>query len=154
VDISPGKLALAAQSGAVAIDARTSDPVAEIMRHTHGAGVDVALEMIGLPLTMRQSVHSLGVMGRAALVGLTSKGLDLRPYTELINKEAEVIGVSDHLASELPELLQFTASGKLDLSSIVTREIPLEAAAINRVLDELERFDAPARTVIKVRTGK
>ena len=149
VDLVPEKLAAAAQWGAVAIDARNCDPVAEILRQTGGAGVDVALELIGLPVTMRQSVQVLGVMGRAALVGLTPQPFDVRPYTELINKEAEVIGVSDHLASELPELLKFAASGVLKLSSIVTREIPLEAPAINGVLDALEHFGGALRTVIK-----
>jgi len=31
----------------------------------------------------------------------------------VINKEAEVIGVSDHLASELPSLMRYAQSGNL-----------------------------------------
>jgi propanol-preferring alcohol dehydrogenase len=54
---------------------------------------------------MAQAVKCLGVHGRAALVGLTAESLSLLPYLELINKEAEIVGASDHVASELPLLI-------------------------------------------------
>ncbi|NLE77388.1 MAG: alcohol dehydrogenase, partial [Chloroflexi bacterium] len=38
--------------------------------------------------------------------------------------------------------------GKLDLSAVVTRTVPLAAAAINEALDSLESFGAGVRTVI------
>ena len=150
VDLQPDKLALAEKFGAVPIHARTVDPVAEILRLTGGRGVNVSLELIGLPLTMQQSVRVLGKLGRAALAGLSRQPFAVDPYLELINQEAEIIGVSDHLASELPLLHHYAASGQLDLAPIVTRTIPLAAAAINAVLDELENFNGAARTVIEV----
>src|SRR6266404_6371674 len=52
VDLQPDKLELAKSLGAVPIDARVGDPVKLIRDHTAGRGVDVALELIGLPLTM------------------------------------------------------------------------------------------------------
>lgn len=150
VDLNPGKLALAERFGAMPVDARASDPVAEILRLTGGAGVNVALELIGLPVTMQQAVRVLGKLGRAALAGLTPQSLAVNPYTELINQEAEVIGVSDHLAREIPELLRLTQAGHLDLGPVVTRTVPLDAAAINAVLDELARFGGATRTVVQV----
>ncbi|MGA2260723.1 MAG: alcohol dehydrogenase catalytic domain-containing protein, partial [Acidobacteriota bacterium] len=51
-DINPIKLKLAESLGAVPINAAECDPVKEIRRLTHGRGVDVAVEVIGLPLTM------------------------------------------------------------------------------------------------------
>ena len=148
VDIKDTKLDLARRFGATAVDARAGDPVAQIMRYTGGRGVDVALELIGLPLTMRQAVLSLAIGGRAALAGITQQGFEVTPYHELINKEAEVIGVSDHLAQEVPLLLEYARHGKLDLAPVVTRTIPLDAGAINTALDELERFSDAARVVI------
>ncbi len=148
VDVNQHKLDLAARHGAVPIDASTSDPVEQIRSLTSGGGVDVALELIGLPLTMRQAVQSLGTLGRAALVGLTDKTFDVAPYVEIINKEAEIIGVSDHLASEIPELLELARTGQLDLSQGIVRTIPLEAKAINETLDSLESFCDDVRVVI------
>jgi propanol-preferring alcohol dehydrogenase len=148
VDINPGKLALAERFGAVPVNAGECEPVAEIGRLTGGRGVDVALELIGLPLTMRQAVRSLGVQGRAALAGITDKTFEVAPYMEVLNKEAEIIGVSDHLAQELPQLLEWARSGALDLSQVITRTLPLEPKAVNEALDGLERFGGEARMVI------
>lgn len=149
VDIKPGKLAMAQEFGAVAIDATSMEPVKELRRATGGRGVDVALELIGLPLTMRQTVQSLAIKGRAALVGITDKTFEIAPYEEVLNKEAEIIGVSDHLASELPTLIEWLRQGKLDLSNVVARTIPLDAELINATLDQLEKFGDEGRVVIK-----
>ena len=148
VDIQPNKLDLARSLGAVPIDARAGDPVQRIRNQTGGRGVDVALELIGLPLTMQQSVRSLARQGRAALAGITAENFATAPYRELISREAEIIGVSDHLAAEIPALLEFARSGKLNLSKIVTRTVALDAKAINAVLDRLERFGEDVRVVI------
>jgi propanol-preferring alcohol dehydrogenase len=148
VDIHPRKLELAQRFGATAVDARAGDPVAEIRRLTDGRGVDAALELIGLPLTMAQAVRSLAIHGRAALAGLTGGQVSFSPYHDLLNREAEIIGVSDHLAAELHQLIGFVERGELDLSAVVTQTVPLDAAAINRVLDGLEAFGGDVRAVV------
>jgi 2-desacetyl-2-hydroxyethyl bacteriochlorophyllide A dehydrogenase len=148
VDIKPAKLALVKSFGVVPVDASCADPVREILRLTGGRGVDVALELIGLPLTMRQAVLSLAVQGRAALAGITEKPIEIYPYQEVLNKEAEIIGVSDHLAQELPTLIEFVRQGQLDLSSAITRVIGLDAPSVNQALDQLERFGDEVRSVI------
>lgn len=148
VDINPDKLALAAQYGAIPVDARLSDPVAEIQRLTRGRGVDVAIELIGLAQTMRQAVQSLAVLGRAVVAGICDQPLEIDTYRELLGKEAEVIGTNDHLLQELPLLVELARRGTLDLSRVVTRTVPLDAGAINRALDDLERFGGDVRTVI------
>jgi len=148
VDIDADRLAYAKSLGAIPIDANVGDPVEQIFQQTDGRGVDVALELIGLPLTMQQAVRCLGIHGRAALVGITPEGFLLEAYDQLINKEAEVIGVSDHMASDLVQLLQWAAEGRLDVSDVITERVPLEADAINAVLDRLERHGSGVRAVI------
>ncbi|HZE12395.1 MAG TPA: zinc-binding dehydrogenase, partial [Chthoniobacterales bacterium] len=150
VDINPEKLRLAARFGAVPVNATERDPVGQLREMTGGAGVDVSLELVGLPLTMRQAVQSLGKLGRAALVGLTQETFEIAPYCELLNKEAEIIGVSDHLASELPVLLDLARARKLDLSHGIIRTIPLEAETVNAALDGLEQFGDDVRVVISM----
>ncbi|MCA1658158.1 MAG: zinc-binding dehydrogenase, partial [Verrucomicrobiaceae bacterium] len=130
------------------VNASADDPVAQIQGLTEGRGVDVALELIGLPVTMRQALRSLAILGRAALVGLTRQSFEVAPYSEVLNKEAEIIGVSDHLASEIPVLLDLARTGKLDLSHGIIRTIPLEANAVNAALDGLETFSDDVRVVI------
>lgn len=148
VDVRPVKLELARKFGAVPIHATESDPVTEIERLTHARGVDVALELVGSSLTMEQAFKSLAIKGRLAIAGLTERPFTIYPYRDLINKEAEIIGVSDHLAQELPKLLEWARQGKLDLSEIITRTVPLEQEAVNQVLDSLEGFSEEVRVVI------
>jgi len=124
VDIKPGKLALAARLGAMPIDAARSDPVVAIREMTDGHGVD------------------------AALVGISDRTFKVHPYRDVINREAEIIGVSDHLAQEIPRLIDLVIQGKLDLALAVTQTVPLEAAAINDVLDRLDTFADDVRVVI------
>ena len=149
VDINRRKLEIATRFGATSVNAAIDDPVAVIQQLTGGRGVDVALELIGLPLTMQQAVRSLAIHGRAALVGIMEHSFDVAPYHEIINKEAEIIGVSDHLASEIPTLLDFARRRHLDLSHAVTRTIPLEANAVNETLDRMEKFGDDLRVIIK-----
>ena len=148
VDIHPRKLELARRFGATAVDARAGDPAVEIRRLTGERGVDAALELIGLPLTMAQAVRSLAIHGRAALAGLTDGQVSFSPYHDLLNREAEIIGVSDHLHGELRELIGNVERGELDLSAVVTQTVPLDAVAINRVLDGLEAFGGDVRAVV------
>lgn len=148
VDINPAKLKTAADLGAIPIDARQGDPVEQIRQTTGGRGVDVALELIGLPQTMDAAVRSVAIFGRAALVGLTEKTFPVAPYQNIINKEAEIIGVSDHLASELPLLLELARTGKLRFPEGTIRTVPLEETAINQALDAFEHGSSHIRTVI------
>ena len=148
VDINPEKLQLAADYGAIPINARQADPVAEIRRLTSGRGVDVAIELIGLPQTMQQTVRCLGVMGRAVIAGIGERPLEIDTYRELLGNEAEIIGSNDHLLQELPLLVEMARRKVLDTSRVVTRTVPLDADAINQTLDALEQWSGDVRTVI------
>jgi 2-desacetyl-2-hydroxyethyl bacteriochlorophyllide A dehydrogenase len=148
VDISPRKLDMAEELGAIPINTAETDPVAEIKRLTGGRGVDVALELIGLPLTMQQAVGSLAKFGRAVMVGVTQKTIEVAPYRDLVLREGEIIGSSDHLAQELPALIELARRGRLNLSGVVTDTLPLDAGAINAAMDRLEHFSDDVRVVI------
>ena len=149
VEINAAKLALAKSLGAVAIDANTGDPVEQIKGATARKGVDVSVELIGSAQTMRQAAQCLGTLGRAALVGLTAEQMSIFPYPEIINKEAEIIGVSDHLASEIPELIEFARNGKLSFPPDAFREVDLDAGPINDALDQLQDSIDHVRTIIR-----
>ncbi len=148
VDIKRDKLELASEYDAIPIDASRCDAVQEIRRLTQGKGVNVAIEMIGLQKTMKQTVESLGVLGRAVIVGISKTPLEVNPYATLIGYEAEVIGSNDHLLQELPLLVDMARRNILDTSHVVSQVIPLNAELINQRLDDLEFFTSDVRMVI------
>jgi len=80
--------------------------------------------------------------------------LPVGPYTDLVNGESELIGASDHTAAEIIELLELAAAGQLDLGGVVQRHGPLDAAAVNSAMDDLEQFGDVVRTVIVSDAGE
>ena len=148
VDIKLDKLELASEYGAIPIDASRVDAVEEIRKLTNGKGVNVALELIGLQKTMKQTIASLGVMGRAVIVGLSQSPLEVHPYRTLIGYEAEIIGSNDHLLQELPLLIDMARRKILDTSHVVSQTIPLDAGKVNQRLDDLENYTEDVRAVI------
>jgi len=148
VDIKQDKLELASEYGAIPVDASRVEAAQEIRTLTGGKGVDVALEMIGLPVTMKQTIESLGVLGRAVIVGLSQIPLEIHPYYTLIGCEAEIIGSNDHLLEELPLLIDMARRKILDTSRVVSQTFPLDAGRINQRLDDLENFTDDVRAVI------
>jgi 2-desacetyl-2-hydroxyethyl bacteriochlorophyllide A dehydrogenase len=148
VDIRADKLDRAARYGARPVAATDGDPVAAIRQATGGEGVDVALELVGVPATLKQAVRCLAKLGRAVMVGLATRPFEVHTYVDLLGNEAEIIGCSDHLKRELPTVLEYARQGRLDFSHVVTRTIPLDADAINDSLASLARYGDHVRTVI------
>lgn len=148
VDINSEKLKLAEEFGAVPISAENTNPVKEINRLTQNRGVEVVLELVGIPQTQKQALQIAAPMSRVVLVGLSDKELSVNTYKEILGNEVELIGSNDHRLQELPLLMEFAQKKILDTSKIVARTVPLEAKAINETLDALENFDSGVRTVI------
>jgi propanol-preferring alcohol dehydrogenase len=125
--------------------------VEAVLSATDGQGVDVALELVGLPSTSEQAVRSLSVQGRAAMVGLASAPTPINTYRDLIGKEREIIGVSDHLPEEIDELLSLVQQGLLNVAPAISKTVPLNETAVNKVFDELDAYSGTAiRTVISI----
>ncbi len=145
IDPNPSKLEKAAGLGATPISA-SADPVTEIAK---AGGVDIALDLVGSARVMAQCLDSLRPMGRAVAVGLTPDTFPVGPYTDLVAGESELIGASDHLMTEIGELLSYAAIGTLSLDGVVDAAVPLDANEVNRAMDELESFGNSIRTVIR-----
>ncbi|MHA1511632.1 MAG: alcohol dehydrogenase, partial [Promethearchaeota archaeon] len=105
--------------------------------------------MIGLPITMEQGLKSLAIFGRLGLVGITPKLWELNPLDNVLDREKEIIGCSDHVLSDIPFVLKLAEKGKLDLSEVVTNIIPLDAGPINKIFENLKKYKSDFRTVIK-----
>ena len=110
--------------------------------------VDVVIDLVGHPEVRSAAIRSLAPGGRLMLVALNDQPFTFDPYREVLARELRIIGSSDHLLSELHELMAFASQGQIDLSPVITRRVPLQAAAINSVLDDLERGTTELRTVI------
>lgn len=135
VDIAPTKLEWAQKFGAThVVNAKDGDPVAKVRELSAGEGVDFAYEAVGLPQCIDQAVRMLAYAGTATHIGLPSSDatvtlnlgdMDTGVYW---NKAClRVCHCGDALPSnDFPLLAQLYLQGKLDLDSMVTREIKLD----------------------------
>jgi len=110
--------------------------------------IDVALDFAGHPATTLAALRSLRRGGRIMIVAINLRELSIDPYREVLANERHIIGVSDHTRDELVELLAMAAQGELDMTRVITRRVPLDAVAINGILDDLDAGTAHLRTVI------
>lgn len=147
IEPDPDKRRLAESFGAIAVDP-AADPVGSVLRVLDG-GADVALDLVGSAAVMRSALDVLAPMGRAVAVGLTPDTVAVAPYSDLVIGERQLLGSSDHLASEIPQLLALAAGGDIDLDSVITRSIPLEAAALNAALDDMAGWGSDIRTIVE-----
>jgi threonine dehydrogenase-like Zn-dependent dehydrogenase len=147
VDLDEVALERARSLGAtLTVNPAEVDAVATV-RDSTGGGVDVALECVGLPSTVQQSVELLRGGGIAAIIGIGSEPALLPPVLTLVRLELEVRGVYAYSHVEVNEVARLIASGHLDAKAAISATYPL--ASINEGLDHFRsRRGSPVRVLI------
>jgi propanol-preferring alcohol dehydrogenase len=131
------------------INPRKEAPVQKIKDLTGGIGVDLALEFIGLRETIDQAVRCVRGGGRTVVVGLGPDEVILPPPTQIVRTELSLLGSYGSTTSEIQNVVDLVASGKLNLSESITERFPLEE--VNRGLDHLhKKIGNPIRIVIEL----
>jgi 2-desacetyl-2-hydroxyethyl bacteriochlorophyllide A dehydrogenase len=138
VDRVPEKLALAEKLGATAIDDVSKLPP-----------IDLALDLAGVESLTLAGLRALKLGGRLMIVAINLRSLAIDPYRDVLAKERRIVGVADHTREELVQLMELAGTGAIDLSAAISRRVPFDAAAVNDVLDELDRGTPHIRTVIQ-----
>jgi threonine dehydrogenase-like Zn-dependent dehydrogenase len=142
------KLKQAKRFGAdVTLNAATNDVTTALGNTTEGKLADVVLDFVGSEKTNQQGLACVGKGGRLVLVGIGAGSMTVSPYKTIIGKEIEIIGVDDHLKTELSQLVGLVKSRRIDLSHSVTHRLPLRE--INEGLRVLEdEKEKPIRVVV------
>ena len=128
----------------VALDS-ASDVVEQIKTATGGNGVDVLLEMSGHPSAIRQGFALLRMGGRASLLGIPARPVELDLANAIIFKGASVHGINGRKMYETwyqaEALLRPDANGAhIDLSPVITHRLPL--ARFDEAMHLLESGEA------------
>jgi len=124
VDVDDNRLQVAKQFGATKLINSADGTAAErIMALTGGAGVDVAIEAVGIPATFDicQSILSAG--GRLANIGVHGKPVELRLEKLWDRNVAITTRLVDTAA--IPMLLKLVIAGKLQPAQLVTHRFAL-----------------------------
>jgi propanol-preferring alcohol dehydrogenase len=148
VDVLDWKLNLARQLGAdAAVNAARQDVPKAISKITEGKFGNVVVDFVCHNRTMKQAIASAGKGGRIVFVGITKDSLRITPYKTLLGSELEIIGVDDHLHSEMIELIQLIHDRRISLSRSVTHTVTLDT--INYGFEILQsKREKPVRIVM------
>jgi alcohol dehydrogenase len=139
IDLDEKRLAVAKKFGAThLINSADGKATQRVMELTEGAGVDVAIEAVGLPTTFDicQSIVAAG--GRIANVGVHGRPVELH-MEKLWDRN---ISLTTRLVDTvtLPMLLKVVRSGKLQPSKLVTHRF-----AMNDIMKAYDTFGNAAK---------
>ena len=125
-DVNETRLALARRMGAH--DAVTPPEAERAVRAaTSGLGVDVVLEMSGVPSAIHQAFALVRVGGRIQMLGIPARPMEVNFATEIIFKGITVYGVvGRRMYDTWIQMTQFLRSGQFDPTPVITHRFPLE----------------------------
>jgi NADPH:quinone reductase-like Zn-dependent oxidoreductase len=112
----------------VGINYRRGDLETEVMRITHGRGVDVVFENIGAPILWSSAFNSLARGGRLVTAGAHGGGLVTLDVKRLYQRRLHVMsGLGAEHREDLERALQLGVSGTFRV--LIDQVIPLSEAA-------------------------
>jgi threonine 3-dehydrogenase len=127
-EVNPHRAALAKPMGAdEVINPAETDAVARVRHATGGTGVDVLLEMSGNPTAIQQGFKMLRAGGRASLLGIPNKPVNLDLVEDVIFKGATVQGIYGRkMFDTWVQMTALLKSGRLNLEALFHERYPLE----------------------------
>ncbi|MDV6330219.1 alcohol dehydrogenase AdhP [Asticcacaulis sp. 201] len=142
IDVAPEKLALARSLGAdLAVDGRSPDAVADIVRATSGGAHGVLVTAVSPP-AFAQAISVARRKGTVSLVGLPP-GAFPTPIFDVVLKRITVRGSIVGTRRDLDEAIAFAAAGKVKADIHTAR-----LNDINTVLTDLGQGRVEGRTVL------
>jgi L-iditol 2-dehydrogenase len=123
-DPDPSRLKLSESLGATAVLASGADLVPEVLELTHGAGVDVSLEAVGVNESVSAAIHSTRKGGSVVLVGNVSPEVTI-PLQVVVTRQIRLQG-SCASAGEYPRAIELVSRGKINVKPLITAVAPLE----------------------------
>lgn len=133
-DIVPEKLELAQRLGFESVfNSRIEDPIDVVETQTDGKGAHVCIEAAGVPQTYVSALSSVRRGGSVVLLGnpIADVTLPASLISQLMRREVNLFGTwnSDYSVSgnddDWRTVLQAMATGKLDLSPLITHKVSL-----------------------------
>jgi threonine 3-dehydrogenase len=124
-DVNERRLELARQMGAH--EALHPQEVGDAVRRaTDGYGVDVVLEMSGVPSAVRQALDLVRVGGRVQMLGIPSRPIEIDFASEVIFKGITIYGVvGRRMYDTWHQMTRFLRSGEFDPTPVITHRFPL-----------------------------
>jgi D-arabinose 1-dehydrogenase-like Zn-dependent alcohol dehydrogenase len=147
VDVVAEKLEHALSLGAEAVVDAREGGVAERIREITGGGAHVSVEALGIEATTNASLECLRPLGRHVQVGMPvgHTAFQTINMNAIYMKNLALYGTRGMPAWRYPSLLGLIESGRVDVSPLIAREVPLSGASA-----ELRAFNGPTAPGVAV----
>jgi L-iditol 2-dehydrogenase len=127
VDVDEGRLQVAKSLGATdLVLANQVDVPSTVKEWTSKRGADVAFECVGTTATVLSAIESTRKGGTVTLVGNIAPKIEV-PLQSVVTRQIRLQG-SCASAGEIPACIDLLASGKIDVTPMLSAFIPLEEA--------------------------
>jgi S-(hydroxymethyl)glutathione dehydrogenase/alcohol dehydrogenase len=131
IDPQPLKRKMATQLGATdVVDPSAGDPVEQVKALTGGRGVDYAFEVIGLPETIVTTYNLARRGGEVIVVGMARYDAQFTlPAFDVFYSQKTLKGSkygSAQVRRDFPRFVDLIETGRLDISSMVSKTIKLD----------------------------
>ncbi|MEF8887433.1 MAG: zinc-dependent alcohol dehydrogenase family protein [Haloarculaceae archaeon] len=150
VDLEDEKLDFAEDLGAVeTVNAAEVDDPAGQAAMLAGGGCDVAVDALGIEVTCRNAMDSLGKRGTHLQLGLTTdeeEGEIPLPIDEMVFTERDFVASFGMQPNRFDEIFDMMGSDKLDPSKIIGETVALDD--VPEVLESMSDFDTIGFPVI------
>lgn len=124
-DISPYRLAKVKELGFVALDAKEVNVTEIILKETRGLGVDVVFEVAGTQITANQMVDVVKTRGQIVVVSVFKQPAMIN-FAKMHYNELSLTTTRCYHRDDFDTAIQLMAQGKLDVSPIISHELPLD----------------------------
>ncbi len=132
VDTNPFKLGLARRMGATDAFLLEDQDLVAAINEVRPGGVDVALEVVGIPSLVAAALASTRPGGRCVMVGSPPAGSAIPVDARVLFSERRLLGCvggSNVPARDIPRIVQLYRNGSLLLDELVSQRFALSAAA-------------------------
>jgi NADPH2:quinone reductase len=135
---SEDRIAVGMKLGAdFGINYSTHNLLDEVMKITHGKGVDVLYDNIANPVVLPVAFHAIGMNGRLVTSGAHAGPNVTIDFAHLYHKQITIRGRPGYTPSDLPHCLEAAAQGKV--IPHIERVMPLsQAAEAHRLIEQHE----------------
>jgi len=129
-DINDYRLSKAREFGADAVLHACGDVPQEVSDITHGEMADVVITCTGAPAAVSQAIASVGRGGTILFFAPTAPDVKIPfPLFELWNKGITMVSTYAGAPKDIREAIDLIASGKMNVTDMITHRLPLEEAA-------------------------
>lgn len=145
IELSPERQAKAEELGAIVVRPEEGeDTVSAIQRLTNG-GVDVAYEVTGVPVVLKQALESVHKAGECMVVSIWEQEASIHP-NELAIGEKTMKGIIAY-RHIFPQVLELMENGYFSAEKLVTKKIKL-ADIVEEGFEELTKDKSQVKILV------